>query len=256
MGGIMTFIIAEAGINHDGKWERGLDLIDAAKEAGADAVKFQMFNSQELWGDDRIEHLEFSQDQMIGMKAHCVEVGLEFMCTPFSVEAVKFLTPLVKRHKIASGCRNLSILNAVAATKLPVIMSCGMAETDEIEKAAAFFEDDTTLMQCTSSYPCHPNDVNLLAFESLVNWNNYDLGFSDHTQGITASIAAVAMGATVIEKHLTLDKTADGPDHSSSIEPQEFKAMVEGIREVEIMLGDGEKKVLECEKELRRQWYE
>ena len=254
----MTFIIAEAGVNHDGKWERGLDLIDAAKEAGADACKFQMFDSQKLWGDDRVEHLEFSQDDMFAMKAHCDEVDIEFMATPFSVEAVEFLTPLVKRHKIASGCRKPEILAAVAYSGLPIIISFGMADYIELNDLLFVLPDiDITVLQCTSSYPCALGDVNLQGMLSLVEYHvDLKYGFSDHTQGIIASIAAVAMGAVVIEKHLTLDKTADGPDHSSSIEPQEFKAMVDAIREVEIMLGDGEKKVLECEKELRRQWYD
>jgi len=251
----MTFIIAEASVNHDGKWERGLDLIDAAKEAGANACKFQLFNSQKLWGDDRIEHLEFSHDALLAMKAHCDEIEIEFMCTPFSVEAVEFLTPLVKRHKIASGCRRTEILEAVRDTDLPIIMSMGMAEREDFE-AALTWTGVATLLQCTSSYPCALEDVNLSAMAAMGEYYDCPYGLSDHTQGIIASIVAVGLGATVIEKHLTMDKTQDGPDHSTSIEPLEFKAMVEGIREVEIMLGDGVKRVLECEKELRGLWYD
>ena len=255
----MTFIIAEASVNHNGKWEQGLDLIDAAKEAGANAVKFQLFNSQKLWGDDRIEHLEFSQDDMFAMKAHCDEVDIEFMATPFSVEAVEFLTPLVKRHKIASGCRKPEILEAVAKSGLPVIMSTGMCDFEEIYNIwLDHFDEDTVLMQCTSSYPCALEDVNLrsISFFKEKYGNDCNVGFSDHTQGIIASIAAVAMGATVIEKHLTMDKTAKGPDHASSIEPVEFQTMVEAIREVELMLGDGVKRVLPCEEKLRELWYD
>lgn len=247
----MTFIIAEIGVNHDGSWTKGLDLIDAAKRSGTDACKFQLFNSQKLWGDDRTKHLEFSHDALLAMKAHCDEINIEFMCTPFDVEAVEFLTPLVKRMKIGSGCRKQDILEAVKKTGLPILLSTGMADMAKIYAVIKAYDlEDVLLMLCTSSYPCKPKDVNLKVLE-----HEWFYGFSDHTQGITASIAAVALGATVIEKHLTLDKTADGPDHKSSIEPNEFKTMVEAIREVEIMLGDGIKRVLPCEEKLRSEWY-
>ena len=257
----MTFIIAEAGVNHNGSYIRACELLEAAKECGADAVKFQLFNSQELWGDDRIKHLELSERAIRHIHAGCKRVGIEFMCTPFSVEAVEFLTPLVKRHKIASGCRKPEILEAVAKSGLPVIVSMGMADKSDlmalIHKCSGV--KPFVFLHCTSSYPCELEHVNLSVIKKWLTVyapEYVQIGFSDHTQGIIASIAAVAMGATVIEKHLTLDKTAEGPDHKSSIEPNEFKTMVEAIREVEVMLGDGVKRVLPCEEKLRELWYD
>lgn len=251
----MTFIVAEAGINHDGKWERALDLIDAAKSANADAVKFQMFTSNALWGDDRIKHLELQPDVYPALKAHCDEIGIEFMCTPFDAWSVSYLAPMLKRVKIASGCiRRKPLLRAARDTRLPVILSTGMATWPEIREALTIIgRDETTLLQCTSSYPCKPEDVNLKAMSGL-RITGCQVGFSDHTEGILASLAAAAKGAKVIEKHLTLDCLAQGPDHASSIEPGLFAQMVKGIREVEKMLGTVEKYPRQCEKSLHEQW--
>lgn len=248
----MTFIIAEAGVNHGGRWETGLDLIDAAKSAGADAVKFQAFSSARLWGDERIKDLELSEDALLAMKAHCDEVGIEFMCTPFGVREVEFLAPLVRRMKIASGCLDKRhLLDAVRATNLPVIMSTGMSDLQRIGRAARVFGSrGITLLHCTSSYPCRLEDVNLLAMQSL----GKPYGYSDHTDGIIVPIMAVALGAVVIEKHLTLDRFAQGPDHLTSIEPHEFGLMVESIRAAEKALGCGVKAVQPCEVNLQKAW--
>ncbi len=248
------FVIAEAGVNHGGNFEDALKLVSAARDSGADAVKFQLFNSRRLWGDERIEHLELSQAQMTDIAAYCKAVGIEFMCTPFGVEEAQFLLPMVKRMKIASGCiTRHPLLEAVKG--MPVILSTGMATPADIEEALWHLNgDDITLLQCTSSYPCRLEDVNLKAMDTLSDLYGHPVGLSDHTSGIAVAIAAAARGAAVIEKHLTLDTHAAGPDHKASIMPTEFKAMVGAIRDVEKALGNGQKRVLPCEEELRKAW--
>lgn len=271
------FVIAECGVNHDGSLEKAKRLVDVAKQAGADAAKFQFFNSRKLWKDDRIKHLELRFSDFVYLHAYCQQVGIEFLCTPFGVEEVVLLKQLVKRWKIASGClRRTPILEAVRDTKMPIIVSTGMSTLDDIRAALSdlgylepwkYPDQDITLLHCTSSYPCAMQDVNLKAMETMrwyfgkataqgLNGGRCKIGYSDHTKGITVAIAAAAMGAEVIEKHLTLDCTADGPDHAASIEPDEFKVMVRAIRTVEEALGDGNKRVQESEKALREAWYE
>ena len=261
------FVIAEIGCNHQGSVDTAKRLIDAAKAAGADAAKFQFFNSHKLWRDARIKHLELRFDDFVALHNYCEKVGIEFMCTPFGLEEVILLRQLVKRWKIASGCiRRTPILEAVRDTKMPVILSTGMSTLEDIRAALAdlgihrpdvWGKQDITLLHCTSAYPCSVEDVNLKAISTLQQC--FDLcyiGYSDHTLGITIPIAAAAMGATVIEKHLTLDRTATGPDHKASIEPDEFRVMVSAIRTVEEALGDGVKRVQESEKALRKAWHE
>lgn len=252
----MTFIIAEAGVNHGGKLEEALKLADAAKWAGADAVKYQLFSSRSLWGDDRIKHLELSYGQMRDVAAYCKGLGIEFMCTAFGVEELDFLSPMLKRVKIASGCiTRIPLLEAAVATKLPVILSTGMCSFDDVHTAEAYFwHTNLTLLHCTSAYPCHLEDVNLAAIETLRDAFGHEVGYSDHTNGITVAIAATALGATVIEKHLTLDRNAAGPDHKASITKVEFRAMRMAIMEVEAAMGDGIKRVLPCEENLRAAW--
>jgi len=248
------FLIAEAGVNHGGKLDVAYLLADAAKYAGADAVKYQLFNSQKLWGDDRIKHLELRFDDMEKLYRHCNGIGIEFMCTPFGVEELTFLRPMLQRVKIASGCiTRKPLLETAAATGLPVILSTGMSTRDEIGAAVDRFRADTTLLHCTSSYPCRLEDVNLKVLNSLWLFG-CPVGYSDHTSGITVSIAAVALGAVMIEKHLTLDRNGEGPDHASSITPKELKALRMAIGEVEAALGDRQKRVLPCEVELRKAW--
>jgi len=250
----MTFIIAEAGVNHNGDYVEAYKLCDAAKASGADAVKFQVFNSKKLWGDSRIEHLELHEAEFVNLAWHCHDIGIEFMATPFDADAVRFVEQLgVKRMKIASGCINRwEILDAIYP-KLPVILSTGMSRWDEIQAAVNRLDNPLTLLHCTSSYPCAPEDVNLTAIETLREFG-LPVGFSDHTQDTTCAIAAAALGATVIEKHLTLYRGQRGPDHLSSIEPDEFSKMVQAIRTVEKALGDGVKRVMPCETELRKVW--
>jgi len=227
------FVIAEAGVNHNGDMRTAERLIVAAKRAGADACKFQLFDA-DLLGRPEIKWLQFSAAQMADLKAYADRQGIEFMATPFDVDAIAALAPLVKRMKVSSGClTNIALLEAVAATNLPVILSTGMSYDRDIMEALKVLSDrDVTILHCTSAYPCPISDVNLLAMTYMKRFD-CPVGYSDHTQGITVAIAAAAMGATVIEKHLTLDRTMSGPDHAASIEPEEFRVMVSAIRTVE-----------------------
>lgn len=251
----MTFIIAEAGVNHDGKMEKALKLVDAAKEAGADAVKFQMFNSHILWGDDRIANLQLEAEDFHKLYLHCKDVGIEFMCTPFDVHSCNYLASLLRRVKVASGCiTRKPLLRAARDTRLPVILSTGMSTWAEIREALSIVgRDNTTLLQCTSAYPCEDKDVNLKAMSAL-RVTGCQVGFSDHTKGWLASVAAAAKGAKVIEKHLTLNPLGEGPDHAASLDPTLFAQMVGMIRGIEPMLGTAEKFVRPCEQELHDLW--
>jgi sialic acid synthase SpsE len=266
----MTFIIAECGVNHDGQWEKGLDLIDAAQHAGADAIKFQHFRSQALWGDDRIAHLELSDNAMTALAAHCREVGMEFMCTPFGVLELNFLKPLLRRVKISSGClTDWELLDAVKDCGLPIILSTGMSDISQVDNALSALgyqyparypdhePDRYTLLHCVSAYPCPHNQANLASMEVLKF--HYGLrckiGYSDHTDSIYIPAAAVGMGATVIEKHLTMDREAIGPDHKASLDPDQFRRMVQGIRQVEQAIGKATKQLQPAEAETWRQWY-
>ena len=250
------FIIAELGVNHGGSIDEARRLIDAAKSAGANACKFQLFNSRRLWGDSRIAHLELSEAQMIVLSDHARNAGIEFMCTPFGVAEVHFLAPLVKRMKIASGCIDrYDLLAAVRKTKLPVILSTGMSHLDDIRFALKHLGQDVTLLHCTSSYPCPLNAVNLKAIDTLRMFH-LPVGYSDHTASIVVPIAAAGRGAVMIEKHLTLDRNATGPDHKASINPAQFKVMVDGIRRVELALGNGIKRPQSCELPLQKAWRE
>lgn len=247
-------LVAEAGVNHGGSLPEAFKLATAAKNAGADAVKFQCFSSAKLWGDDRIKHLELSYADLSKLHRHCEQIGIEFMCTPFDVDAVAFLAPMLKRVKVASGCiARFDLLEAIHATELPVILSTGMSDYYDIGLALGRVKT-ATLLQCTSSYPCRLEDVNLRAMDALRTTFMLPVGFSDHTNGITVAIGAAAKGATVIEKHLTLDRNLPGPDHKASITPSEFKALRLAMIEIEAALGDGKKRVLQCERELQAAW--
>lgn len=250
-----TFVIAEIGVNHNGSLQVAKRLIDAAKDAGADAAKFQLFKSQKLWGNDSIKHLELRFADIEKLHAHCQQVGVEFMCTPFGVEELVFLTPLLKRIKIASGCiARRPLLRVAGDTRLPVVLSTGMSKMSDVGDALKELgSSETTILHCTSSYPCRLEDVNLNAMDSLRAFER-PVGYSDHTSGITVPIAAVARGAVMLEKHITLDRNQEGPDHKTSITPREFKAMRMAIIETEACLGDYKKKVLPCEQRLYEAW--
>ena len=273
-----VFVIAEAGVNHNGDISMALQLCDAAKKTGADAVKFQTFRAEDLvvrgaptaeyqarqTGDQdqflMLERLELSKAQHQKIKAHCDAIGIEFFSTPFSVNALDMLVKLgVKRLKLSSGeLTHRALVEHAAATQLPLLMSTGMATMDEIIEAVAWANAarghlrDVVVMHCTSAYPAPDKTLNLLAMQSMARDLNIAIGYSDHSLGIEAPLAAVALGASVIEKHLTLDQHLPGPDHSASLEPGEFTRMVAGIRRVSAMLGDGVKAPLPEEQDTAR----
>lgn len=262
-----VFVIAEAGVNHNGELDLALRLCDAAKAAGADAVKFQTFRAEDLvvpgaptaeyqarqtGQQDQfamLQRLELTTAQHEAIQRHCDAIGIEFFSTPFSVEAVDMLVRLgVRRIKLSSGeLTHRALVERAAAARLPLLVSTGMATMDEIREALQWIAaargglDGVTVLHCTSAYPAPDEALNLKAMASMAADLGIAVGYSDHSLGIEADLAAVALGACVIEKHLTLDRTLPGPDHSASLEPVQFKAMVEGIRRVSAMLGDGVK---------------
>jgi N-acetylneuraminate synthase len=262
-----VFVIAEAGVNHNGDIAMALRLCDAALGTGADAVKFQTFRAQDLvvpgaptagyqareTGEQdqfaMLQRLELTQAQHETIKAHCDAIGIEFFSTPFSTDAVDMLVRLgVRRIKLSSGeLTHKALVERAAAARLPLLVSTGMATMEEISEALQWIAaargnvDGVTVLHCTSAYPAPDAALNLNALRSMASDLNVAIGYSDHSLGIEAPLAAVALGATVIEKHLTLDRRLPGPDHSASLEPEEFGRMVAGIRRVSAMLGDGVK---------------
>ncbi|MXP10916.1 N-acetylneuraminate synthase [Pseudoblastomonas halimionae] len=262
-------IIAEAGVNHNGDMDKARELVRLAAEAGADLVKFQTFDTAKsisrsaakaeyqiaATGDgetqyEMVKRLELSIDDHHMLKAECEKHGIGFFSTAFDPESLQLLLDLgVDRIKVPSGeVTNLPLLRHYAAAQLPVILSTGMANLDEIGDALAVFEDaglsraDITVLHCNTEYPTPFSDVNLRAMSQIADTYGVAIGYSDHTPGIEVPIAAVALGATVIEKHFTLDRTLPGPDHLASLEPDELAAMCSGIRNIEQALaGDGRK---------------
>lgn len=283
-----VFVIAEAGVNHNGSLDMALLLVDVAAEAGADAVKFQTFRTEKVVtatapkaayqaantgeGGSQIEmirKLELGNDAFRRLAAHAAVRGIEFMSTPFDLESLGFLARdlRLRRLKVPSGeITNAILLLEAARTRLPLIVSTGMSNLAEIEAAlgvlafgltqggdtpslaacqAAFasaagkraLAEKVTLLHCTTEYPAPVRDTNLRAMATMRRRFGLPVGFSDHTQGIAAAIAATALGAVAIEKHFTLDRTLPGPDHRASLEPGELKAMVEGIRTAAGALG-------------------
>lgn len=250
----MTFIIAEAGVNHDGNPDLAMKLIDAAKEAGADAVKFQTFDAARLEPPgprrDVLSRLMFAPDTWAVLKKYAEDKNIEFISTPFSVEDLHFLQALgVEKIKISSGSLgDEKLLREAGAHPGNLIISTGMADIRKIKKALKWVPknngrwDRLTLLHCTSAYPCPINEVNLRAILTLENYFSCKVGLSDHTTSICVPVAAVVMGATMIEKHITLSRDMTGPDHRSSIEPGEFKRMVADIRFAQEYLGSFDKK--------------
>lgn len=259
-----TYIIAEAGVNHNGNCELAYQMIDVAKAAGADCVKFQTFQAEKLTtiyaekaayqkanmngGStqlDMLKKLELTKSDFKSLKTYCAKVGIDFLSTPFDLESIAFLNTLdLPFWKIPSGeVTNLPYLLTIARTKKPVVMSTGMCELDEICAAVEVLRGNgapnITLLQCNTEYPTPYEDVNLRAMRTLQEEFGLKTGYSDHTVGIEIPIAAAAMGAVVIEKHFTLDRSMEGPDHKASLEPDELAAMVRCIRNVERALGNG-----------------
>ena len=258
-----VYIIAEAGVNHNGSLELAYRLVDAAKKAGVDCIKFQTFKSENLvaksaqkaayqkntTGDgtqvDMLKKLELSFDEFVALKKYCDQAGLCFLSTPFDFESIRFLDSIeMPFWKIPSGeVTNYPYLVALAKTGKPVVMSTGMCEEEEIREAIQALRangaGNIRLLHCNTEYPTPFEDVNLKAMQTMKDAFGLDVGYSDHTGGIEVPVAAVAMGATVIEKHFTLDRNMEGPDHKASLEPDELAEMVRAIRHVEMALGTG-----------------
>ena len=257
-------IIAEAGVNHNGDFALAKQMVDVAKEAGVDYIKFQTFVPEKLVskfaekadyqkettgaGESQLQMLQkltLTNDNFKDLKEYCQEVDIGFISTPFDLESIDFLESFdMDLWKIPSGeVTNLPYLEKIAKTGRKVVMSTGMCETQEIKDAVKVLESNGSgkiiLLHCNTQYPTPFEHVNLSAMKTINEETGKEVGYSDHTQGIEVPIAAVAMGATVIEKHFTLDKEMEGPDHKASLNPQELKAMVEAIRHIEMATGDG-----------------
>ena len=263
-----VLIIAEAGVNHNGDINIAKRLIEVAAESGADLVKFQTFHADRLAvrsapkagyqvkstdsNDSQynmLRRLELSYEMHEELIAHCEASDIGFFSTGFDVESIDMLVSLGQdRFKIPSGeITNLPLLRHIGSYGQPIILSTGMADLDEIEVALVILEtagtprQRITILHCTTEYPTPMKEVNLRAMLTIRDTFNVAVGYSDHTQGIEVSNAAVSLGASVIEKHFTLDRNMDGPDHKASLEPHELTLMIDGIRKIELALGDGKK---------------
>ena len=260
------FIIAEAGVNHNGNVKLAEKLVYAAAAAGADAVKFQTFKAEQVTtklsptaayqkknvGEDNqwklLRPLELKESVYPRLIKACNQAGIMFMSTPHGhIDSAKFLEPMVEIWKVGSGdLTNLPFLSYLGQTKKPIILSTGMATIEEIKSAVKTIETtgnkNIIILHCTTNYPCPDKEANILAMQDIQkHFPDYPVGFSDHTEGIVAPLIAAAFGATVIEKHFTLDRNLPGPDQKNSLEPQELKEMVAGIRRVPNLLGSGKK---------------
>ena len=260
------YIIAEAGVNHNGSFDLACKLVDAAKEAGVDCIKFQTFKSEKLVShsaqkaeyqkqntdegsqQDMLKKLELSFDQFLALKDYCDKVGIAFLSTPFDFDSLAFLDTIdMPFWKIPSGeVTNYPYLVALAETKKPIVMSTGMCTMEEIAQAVEVLRnhgtEELTLLHCNTEYPTPFEDVNMKAMDHIAKTFGVPVGYSDHTKGIEIPVAAAALGAVMVEKHFTLDKNMEGPDHKASLEPAELKQMVAAIRNIEKALGDGVKK--------------
>ena len=266
-----TFVIAEAGSNHNGDLETAKQLIDVAVEAGADAVKFQTFRAEDMYvedsgeveylDDDRsiydiIESMEMPHEWIPKLHDYCVEQHIYFLSTPFDKRSAEVLSEYVPAWKIASyTSSHHPFLRELAASDKPLIMSTGAHDLDEVRESVAVIETagaaGLALLQCVAAYPTPIEEINVKIVETLADEFGVPSGLSDHTlDPVTAPAAAVALGASVVEKHFTLDKTMDGPDHEFALEPDELSEMVTAIRDTEAALGTGEKSILNIESEL------
>lgn len=266
-----VFIIAEAGVNHNGNLDLAFKLIDAAKKAGADCVKFQTYVSENLVSctapkaeyqkkvtkfgsqQEMLKKMELSFSDFNRLKEYCDQIGICFLSTPFDLESIAFLNTLdMPFWKIPSGeITDLPYLLALGKTKKPVILSTGMCTMYEIGEAVSILRENgipkIILLHCNTEYPTPFEDVNLRAMLEMKKHFQVEVGYSDHTQGIEASIAAAALGAAVIEKHFTLDKHMEGPDHKASLEQDELSSMIASIRNIEKAIGTGTKTVSSSE---------
>ena len=269
-----VIIIAEIGVNHNGDINLAREMINVAWQAGADVAKFQTGKAELVISqcapkaEYQLQNTDEQESQMemcrrlllpfenyAGLKAYCEELGIGFMSTPFDIPSIHLLEKIGQRvMKIPSGeITNLPYLIEIGRLKKPVILSTGMSEIGEIEAAIDVLQkhgtSDITLLHCNTQYPTPFCDANLHAIETLRDEFGLSVGYSDHTPGIEAAVAAVALGAAVIEKHFTMDRNMEGPDHKASIEPDELAAMVRSIRNIEAALGDGQKRVTPSERD-------
>ena len=260
-------IIAEAGVNHNGNYETAIQMVKAAEKAGADYIKFQTFVPEKLVSAsaqkaeyqkkttgskesqlDMLKKLTLTDEEFLNIKNYCDEIEIGFLSTPFDLESIDFLENLnMDFWKIPSGeITNLPYLEKIAKTKKKIVMSTGMSDINEIKDAVNLLEkngaEDIVLLHCNTQYPTPFCDVNLKAMDEIKRKTGKKVGYSDHTNGIEIPIAAAAMGAVVIEKHFTLDRNMEGPDHKASLEPDELSKMVSSIRNIEKAMGDGMKK--------------
>ncbi|MBE5859791.1 MAG: N-acetylneuraminate synthase [Butyrivibrio sp.] len=266
-----VLIIAEAGVNHNGSLDIAKKLVVAAKNCGADIVKFQTANLKSLVSKkapmadyqkkntgkeesqkDMLSKLLLPFEDFVLLSDYCKEVGIKFLSTPFDIESIKFLDPIQDIWKVPSGeITNYPYLVEIAKTGKDVILSTGMCTMNEVEDGLAVLRDNgagrITVLHCTTNYPTPMEDVNLRAMLTLRDTLGCDVGYSDHTRGIEVPIAAAALGATVIEKHFTLSREMEGPDHKASLEPDELREMVTAVRNIEKALGSYEKKPSEEE---------
>ncbi len=269
-----TLIIAEAGVNHNGSIREAMDMCLAARDAGADIVKFQTFDPEILAAEsapraeyqitgeddnesqlDMLRKLTLTRKEKEKLAEHCREIGIQFCSSPFDIESARFLKSIgVDLWKIPSGeITNLPLLQEIASYNNPMILSTGMSTMSEIRSAVDILEPSEsihtrlTLLHCNTDYPTDMGDVNLRCMAALSREFGTPIGYSDHTRGIEVPIAAAALGASVIEKHFTMDRNARGPDHSASLTPSELTAMVQAIRNIEIALGSAAKKPTESE---------
>lgn len=271
-----VFIIGEAGVNHNGSFELAKKLVDVAVEAKVDAVKFQSFKAENIVTKvakranyqieneggkstqfEMLKRLELSEEEHIMLKNYCNDKGIIFMSSPFDLESVELLERInLDIYKIPSSeIENIPYLRKIGSLKKKVILSTGMSNLEDIDFAVKVLKnsgcEEVTLLHCTSSYPTAYNEVNLKAMITLKEKFGGNVGYSDHTLGIEVSIAAVAIGASVIEKHFTLDKNMSGPDHIASLDPRELSLLVEKIRNIEKSLGSSKKQLSENEKNVK-----
>lgn len=272
-----VYIIAEAGVNHNGRLDLALQLCDAAKEAGVDAIKFQTWKTELIISKntemadyqkknlgnvdsqyDMLKKLELSYDNFCLIKDYCDNIGIQFISTADETESLDFLCELgMPFIKLGSGeITNIPYLRYCAKKNMPLIISTGMCNLSDVATAFDVLTEagakDITILHCTTNYPCPMDEVNLRAMQTMKDAFKCKVGYSDHTMGTEIPISAVAMGAEIIEKHFTLDRNMEGPDHKASLEPQELKYMVDCIRNIEVALGDGIKKPNASEVEISK----
>lgn len=269
------FIIAEAGVNHNGSIENAMKMIDLAAEAGADAIKFQLFKAENLVtktaekADYQIENsgggesqfemlkkLELNEENQCKLANYCIDVGIGFITSPFDIDSLDFVNELnMPFFKIPSGeITNRPYLEKIGVFGKKIILSTGMCEMDEISEAlnvlieSGTIKSDIIILHCNTEYPTPYKDVNLKAMNTISERFGVQVGYSDHSLGIEICIAAAALGAKVLEKHFTLDKKMKGPDHAASLDPEELKELVKSVRNIESALGDGVKRPSDSEK--------